>query len=899
MAFCCLLTLLMAPAPTPAQPSITTAVRQSGPHLYIVVNRATGLVEQRGEAGSAGVAFDRLILAPNTDYRIWLLQTATLLTGHIDVRSAASGRTLKLPEIFVGTDLSPDQDADGMGQDAEFIVGTAPTNPDTDGDGISDGAEVRQGTDPLSGRAVRTGIIGAVDTPGTAYDICAINDIAIVADRAQGISVFNVFSGMNPTLIAQVDTPGDARAVTCAGNLIAVADGPPGLAIIDLTDPPAARIVNQVNLGGAASAVASAGNLAFVGAGNQLVSLDLPSGTVLDRVTLGGSIQDVALGGDTIYVLIAGRLYALPLVEGELAIAGSASSPGGLGAGGRRLRLFIGGGLAYATFTSGYNVFDLSDPNEPVLLRSVNTTQFGWKQIVSNGSGIGLAAVGPNSTDDGPHDISRYNLDPNGTNSQFQTTFQTPGIAAALSIYNGVAYVADSANGLQVVNYLASDTLGIPPTISLSTRFASGAAEEGKLMRVTARGSDDVQVRNVEFYVDGEKQATDGSFPFEHRFVTPLIAPGRDTFTLRARASDTGGNTTWSDLLTVRLVPDATPPRVVRAVPSVGAIAGSVDTITAYFNEPVIEATLDPGSFRLISAGADDVFGNADDLLVTGGAVSYRDQLNAAVLAFPTNLPPAFYRIVIGTNVTDRAGNPMAAEFSSPFRVFSLKDEDNDGVPDELEPLLGLDPRNSDSDGDGLRDGLEDSDNDALVNAGEVILGTDPQNADSDGDGIRDGNEDNDGDTLTDGREVLLGTNPLVADSDGDGWNDESEVTAGSDPLNPASRPRLLVAALPSVRVGLPRFTGAGMSIGPITAIPKTSVGLAGLTADASSRGITLSQPRVSVGLSAVTIGEGATRNITIGQPRVSVGLLGFGSGQTSTNGVTIAQPPTRVRFAP
>ena len=63
---------------------------------------------------------------------------------------------------------------------------------------------------------------------------------------------------------------------------------------------------------------------------------------------------------------------------------------------------------------------------------------------------------------------------------------------------------------------------GYTPTIQLRTGFSGDLAEEGKLARLTAEVGDDVQVRNVEFYVDGVKVATDGNFPFEHRFVTPV-----------------------------------------------------------------------------------------------------------------------------------------------------------------------------------------------------------------------------------------------------------------------------------------------------------------------------------------------------------------------------------------
>ena len=62
--------------------------------------------------------------------------------------------------------------------------------------------------------------------------------------------------------------------------------------------------------------------------------------------------------------------------------------------------------------------------------------------------------------------------------------------------------------------------------------------------------------------------------------------------------------------------------------------------------------------------------------------------------------------------------------------VASATDQDADNAPDELEPGLGLDPGNPDSDGDHLADGDE-------LN----LYGTDPLNSDTDGDGVSDGEE--------------------------------------------------------------------------------------------------------------------------------------------------------------
>ncbi len=758
---------------------------QTGLHYYILQNLDTSQIVRRGTTGNIGVAFDNLILAPNTRYRAWVLQAKTLWVGYTDFTTPGSGGRITVPQILLGTALGVDTDGDGLDADGEFIMGTNPSNPDTDGDGVLDGAEVREGTDPLTGTPARTGIIASVDTPGTAVDVCALNDIAVVADSGAGISVFNVFTGMNPVIIAQVDTPGTALAVACAGRWIAVADGSTGLAIIDISDPPAARIVHQVNLGGTAQAVTAGGNIAYFGTSTGLLAaVDLASGIELERLTISGQIHDVALAGDELFVLtntsllIYGSLAdGLPLL-GTIAVSGS-PSPLEVGR-----KLFVGGGLAYVGYFTGYSVIDVSDPKNPVLIGSPPTTQAAVHDITANGAGLIIATTSFGGTDtlavelyDGsaPTDVTR-----------FLTSFDTPGVSRAVSLYNGLAYIADSAAGMQVINYLTYDAQGVPPTITLSASFPlnPAKAEEGKLVRVTADVTDDVQVRNVEFYVDGVKVATDGNFPFEHRFTTPLLAE-RSSFTLRARASDTGGNAAWTDEVVVTLASDATPPRVTAVSPGNGAIIGNIKALAVFFNEPIEPSTLTPASFSLTEAGPDGNFNTADDVTVTNGALQFRADVQGAFMNFTNGLSPGYYHAQVTTAITDLAGNRLAGGVVWVFHIFDIADDrDGDGVPDLVEASLGLNPDAPDTDGDGVLDGEEDNDNDGLANAVEVLLGTDPTDMDTDNDGIRDGDEDNDADGLRDGQEVVLGTDAFNYDTDNDGFDDGEEVAHQSDPLD-------------------------------------------------------------------------------------------------------------------
>ncbi|MGN1411083.1 MAG: hypothetical protein ACI4WH_01055 [Oscillospiraceae bacterium] len=116
----------------------------------------------------------------------------------------------------------------------------------------------------------------------------------------------------------------------------------------------------------------------------------------------------------------------------------------------------------------------------------------------------------------------------------------------------------------------------------------------------------------------------------------------------------------------------------------------------------------------------------------------------------------------------------------------NTSDLDGDGVSDEIEFQLGLDPKVPDSDGDGIDDltelllGLDplkndiklDFDGDGLSNIEEIKYGTMLNNSDTDGDGLSDYDEI-----------FIYKTNPLEVDTDGDGISDADELKIGLNPL--------------------------------------------------------------------------------------------------------------------
>jgi hypothetical protein len=93
-------------------------------------------------------------------------------------------------------------------------------------------------------------------------------------------------------------------------------------------------------------------------------------------------------------------------------------------------------------------------------------------------------------------------------------------------------------------------------------------------------------------------------------------------------------------------------------------------------------------------------------------------------------------------------------------------DDDNDGLSDEEELVLGTNPFWKDTDGDGIDDNVE------------VINGLNPLDA-------SDALADFDNDGLNNSLEITLGTNVNKRDSDGDGVDDGEELSRGSNPLDP------------------------------------------------------------------------------------------------------------------
>jgi uncharacterized protein (DUF1800 family) len=150
-------------------------------------------------------------------------------------------------------------------------------------------------------------------------------------------------------------------------------------------------------------------------------------------------------------------------------------------------------------------------------------------------------------------------------------------------------------------------------------------------------------------------------------------------------------------------------------------------------------------------------------------------------------------------------GYPALETLSS---FVNAKDADDDGMPDYFEDAHGFNKNSA-------ADATLDFDADGLSNRDEFLLNAFPKNADSDGDGVRDGleiqqhsnprlasstpayltvppplAEDFNGNGLPDAWEMWSGNFALAGnqDNDGDGMTNVNESLAGTNPFDPNSR---------------------------------------------------------------------------------------------------------------
>lgn len=260
-----------------------------------------------------------------------------------------------------------------------------------------------------------------------------------------------------------------------------------------------------------------------------------------------------------------------------------------------------------------------------------------------------------------------------------------------------------------------------------------------------------------------------------------------------------------------------------------GQIPGGATPTLVLVSSGSLDVTSPGENAQTLKAGTARIFDKDLSLVSKSANTTYIAAHVGATIPFASTPVATKTPVATPTTPATAVATPTPSPTASPKATpASTADDDKDGLTNAEEAALGTDPKNPDSDDDGISDGDEvniygsdplnlDTDGDTLYDGGELVYGTGILNPDTDGDGLSDGEEvyiyhtnptvaDTDGDGIPDGEEVRNGTNPLQAgavvptvppaapptlpaqqtsiDSDGDGLTDAQEARYGTDPHN-------------------------------------------------------------------------------------------------------------------
>jgi len=434
--------------------------------------------------------------------------------------------------------------------------------------------------------------------------------------------------------------------------------------------------------------------IAYVNDGSTLDAIDLVSGQVVQSIqpegANAGPITGLAVEGSMLYVMDNdgnNRLSVVDISSGQMVLRGSTTVPLINNIPGESGKITVGNGIAYVNDgAAGYVTIDVSNPDAPTVLASGSFSDgIVGDAMAINGSGLAVTVGQLRFTPGSPILFDVLNASNPTTTNQFITSFTLPANPFDVAIGEGTAFVADGTGGLQIVNYEATDTKGVAPTIQvLSTPTSINPSApgvqlvEGQQVSFNVKVADDVQVRNVELVATATDPVTgltittvlqnSVTFPFNISGVLPTISEldGATNVTLQVRATDTGGNIALSSPFNVTLVPDTTPLTLVSQSLHEGDIRTTdPGQVVLTLSKPVTE--LEGGSFVLVGP-------NGTQIPLSVGS---HDNGKTVEIAYNQSLAPGQYKLEIDTStITDATGNTLGTSvLTTDFTVEQFTDK--------------------------------------------------------------------------------------------------------------------------------------------------------------------------------------------------------------------------------
>ncbi|MEZ4648204.1 MAG: hypothetical protein R3E97_05345 [Candidatus Eisenbacteria bacterium] len=290
--------------------------------------------------------------------------------------------------------------------------------------------------------------LGVVDARGFSYSTTVRGNLLYVSNGNRGMRVLDITDPSAPEEIGFLDTPWVAFATAVDDTHAFIADGLSGLHVVDITDPTLPVEVSDLSTTDWMYDVAVEGNIVVVANGNigtGIIDVSDPSAPFLrsqfdsNDSCLPDSepayVQGVDIVGDLVYV--AEEKCGLRILD--ISDPDNPVTVGTLNTPGRATKVVVEGDLAYIIDNPGLRIVDVSNPANPFQRGAVgigNTdvaVADGYAYVTSPLHDVTVVDVG--------------NPDAPVVVGSFETGFTAQGIDAAGS----TAYAADGMDGVFVI----------------------------------------------------------------------------------------------------------------------------------------------------------------------------------------------------------------------------------------------------------------------------------------------------------------------------------------------------------------------------------------------------------------------------------------------------------------
>ena len=685
--------------------------------------------------------------APHVAGAAALLWSASPTLSYLDIKVALINSADKIPSltgkmvsggrlnVLTLMSAAADEDNDGMPDawELEHFLSPIAGSPDADldGDHLINLDEYLNGTDPHD-----------ADTDG--------DSLVDGWEVTYGFSPLTSTGQLDSVERYGIGTDDEAMDVFVTNGVAYVADGEGGLVVMDVTDSANPVRIGLYDTDGFASGVAVSGDYACIADGtNGLVVFDVSAPTVPQKVATyptPGTAVKVVIRGNYAYVAdgIGGQNGGLEIVN--ISNPASPSLAGRRGFSGQFVRdVYVSGSSAYVvTDNSTVHRINVSNPASPqwVSAKSIGGASTpGVNAVHGNGTCLFVASA------DQAISIFNMNLDWVSSNPGYPTEEMPLDVYAS----GNYLYIAEGEGGLEIVDI---STITAPVQVAHYPTYGGGKAvfADGDYIYF-ADGTSGLQIFFFAFDADADGMLDSWE---ELYFGDTSQNPTNDF--------DLDGIINWGEYL-ARLIPT-------NSDQDADGLIDGFDEVQTYNTDPRTPDTDGDGI-----SDYDEIFGlpvyftdplnpdsdgdgmpdgwEVDNSLLPNntntihGAMGDPDS-DGLVNLYEYSLVSNSLWSAVYTNVT---GAPASFWF---------------GIPGSTNP------RDADSDDDGLSDRYE-----ITTNAVDNLYYTNPNDADTDGDGLPDGWELN----------QLPPSDPTVPasptdDSDGDGLTNQEEEDLGTDPAN-------------------------------------------------------------------------------------------------------------------